>query len=404
MTDKSDNLEKEIREKVKGLLKDVPAKDVVAFRSEQFDRGLALVNFPEGHGGLGISPGYQRIVVEELIKEKEVRNDLLVNPIGIGMGMPTVLNYAKDEVKKRLLKPCFTGEEIWCQLFSEPGSGSDVAGLSTRAIKDGDEWVVTGQKVWTSIAHRSRWGMLLARTDPELPKHKGMSYFIMDMHAKGVEIKPLYQITGEAEFNEVYMDEVRIPDEMKLGERGQGWSVAITTLMNERVALGGTVGPRGSGPIAVLMDMWKKYQPEENSSEYRVRRDRVMDLWIQAETLRLTTQRAKDNSSVGTPGPEGSVGKVVSADLNKEIYECAIDLMGADGLLHEKGYALKSQDDMDLSDRVFSMSGSFLRSRGFSIEGGTSEIMRNIIGERVLGLPKEPQVDKDIAWTDIKRT
>lgn len=401
----ADQQETEIREKVKTLLKEVPPTDVdvATFRGEQFDRGLAVVNFPEGYGGLGLSPGYQRIIVEELGKAKGTIHDLLLNPIGIGMGMPTVLSHASDEVKKQLLRPCFTGEEIWCQLFSEPGSGSDVAGLSSRAIEDGDEWVVTGQKVWTSLAHTSKWGMLIARTDPELPKHKGMTYFVMDMKAEGVDVRPLFQITGEAEFNEVYMNEVRIPDAMRLGERGQGWSVAITTLMNERVALGGQVGPRGSGAISFLMDVWEKHHPEKDTPEYRARLDRVMDLWVQAETLRLTTQRARDNSTVGTPGPEGSVGKIISSDLNKSIYECAIDLMGAEGLLHEKGYPLEPRDLLDPTPRSLSISGAFLRSRANSIEGGTSEIMRNIVGERVLGLPKEPQVDKDIAWNEIKR-
>ncbi len=403
----ADKVEEEIRSRVKDLLAEVSPADVHEFRGAQFDKGLALVHFPEGYGGMGVSPGYQRIVLEELANakdnSKDVRSDLLLNPIGIGMGMPTVLSHASDEVKKQLLRPCFTGEEIWCQLFSEPGAGSDVAGLATRAIQDGDEWVVSGQKVWTSLAHVSKWGMLVARTDPELPKHKGMTYFVMDMKAEGVDVRPLYQLTGDAEFNEVYMDEVRIPDTMRLGERGQGWSVAITTLMNERVALGGTVGPRGSGAIAFLMDTWEKFHPEKDTPEYRVRLDRVMDLWVKAETLRLTTQRAKDNSSVGTPGPEGSVGKVISSDLNKAIYACAIDLMGAAGLIHEKGYTLASREMSDSSYRTFSVSGSFLRSRANSIEGGTSEVMRNIIGERVLGLPKEPQVDRDIPWSEIKR-
>lgn len=401
-----DDIEVEIREKVKALLEEFPPAntEVAVFRGEQFDRGLALINFPEGYGGLGFSPGYQRIVAEELGKADGVRPDLLVNPIGIGMGMPTVLSHASEEVRKSLLRPCFTGEEIWCQLFSEPGSGSDVAGLATRAMEDGDEWVLTGQKVWTSLAHTSKWGMLLARSDPELPKHKGMTYFVMDMKAEGVDIRPLYQITGEAEFNEVYMNEVRIPDSMRLGERGQGWSVAITTLMNERVALGGQVGPRGSGAVAFLMDVWEKYQPEKGTSEYRARLDDVMDLWVKAEALRLTTQRARDNSSIGTPGPEGSVGKIISSDLNQKIYECALGLMGAEGLLHAKGYPLEPRSMLNSSQRAISISGAFLRSRANSIEGGTGEIMRNIVGERVLGLPKEPQVDKDIAWNEIKRT
>ncbi len=405
MAEAGEEIEEQLREKTRALIKDFPPDktEVQDFRGRQFDSGLALVNFPEGYGGLGISPGHQRIVSEELASAKGITHDLLVNPIGIGMGMPTVLSHGSDEMKERLLRPCFTGEDIWCQLFSEPGAGSDVAGLATRAIEDGDEWVVTGQKVWTSLAHRSRWGMLLARTDPDQPKHKGMTYFVMDMQAEGVEIRPLYQLTGEAEFNEVYMNEVRIPDSMRLGERGQGWSVAITTLMNERVALGGGTGPRGSGSISLLVDTWQKHQPQKSSQQYRARRDRVMELWVKAEALRLTTQRARDNASLGIPGPEGSVGKLMSAELNKTIYECSIDIMGAEGLIHDRGYPLSADELRAAGSYTSHVSSAFLRSRANSIEGGTSEIMRNILGERVLGLPKEPQVDKEIPWSEIKR-
>ena len=399
------DLEAEVREKAKSLINNCPPTevDVVTFRGEQFDQGLALVHFPEGYGGLGVTPGYQRIVNEVILEARGTMHDLLINPIGIGMGMPTVLEYGSEDLKNNLLRPCFTGEEIWCQLFSEPGAGSDVAGLSTRAVQDGDEWVISGQKVWTSLAHRSRWGMLLARTDPESPKHKGMTYFVLDMQAEGVDIRPLYQITGEAEFNEVYMTEVNVPDAYRLGEQGQGWSVALTTLMNERVALAGGTGPRGSGGIALLMDTWEKYKPEESSKEYRAKLDKVMELWIRAETLRLTNQRARDNASLGTPGPEGSVGKLMSAEMNKEIYECAIDLMGPDGMLHDRGYPLEADDLRAANSYTSHVSSAFLRSRANSIEGGTSEIMRNILGERVLGLPKEPQVDKEIPWSEIKR-
>ena len=220
--------------------------DQFTFRGEQFDRGLAVVQFPEGKGGLGISPKSQTVVNEELRKASRFYHDLNVNPIGIGMGMPTLLAHG-DESLHHLLRACFTGEEVWCQLFSEPGSGSDVAGLASRAVADGDEWLVSGQKVWTTLAHTSKWGMLLSRTDPEAPKHRGMTYFLMDMQAPGVEVRPLFQITGEAEFNEVFMSDVRIPDSHRFGEVGDGWRVGLTTLMNERVALGGGVPKKGTG-------------------------------------------------------------------------------------------------------------------------------------------------------------
>ena len=376
--------------------------DMVAFRGEQFDRGLALVHFPSGHGGLGLEREAQSVVDAELAAGGRHYHNLVVNPIGIGMGIPTVLTHGADEMKDRVLRPCFTGEEIWCQLFSEPGAGSDVAGLATRAVLDGEEWIVNGQKVWTTLAHVSRWGMLLARSDPEQPKHKGMTYFLLDMQAPGVEVRPLFQITGEAEFNEVFMTDVRIPDSMRLGARGQGWGGAITTLMNERVALGGGAAERGSGSIGTLMKEWIAHAPTAGSAAYFVARDQVARFWIRAELLRLTNMRAGESASAGVPGPEGSVGKLLSAELNKEILECALDMTGSRGMLHAHGYPMVRPEHVGAA-RSFDTSRMFLRARANSIEGGTSEIMRNILGERVLGLPKEPQVDRDVPWSDIPR-
>ena len=394
----------ELRERTRELLADVPADaDMYTFRGEQFDRGLARVHYPEGLGGLGLTPADQTVVNDELEASKLAISDLLVNPIGIGMGMPTVLAHASDELKQRLLRPCFTGEEIWCQLFSEPSAGSDVAGLATKAELDGDEWVVNGQKVWTSLAHKSRWGMLVARTDPDKPKHRGMTYFVVDMQAPGVEIRPLYQITGVAEFNEVFFTDARIPDTHRLGDRGNGWNVAITTLMNERVALGGGVVPKGSGTIKTLVETWQQHQPDPSDPSYSLLRDRVADLWIKAECLRLTNMRANATAKAGTPGPEGSVGKLLSAELNKTITECAVDLTGAVGMLHAPGYPLTRADEVHVPGSRGELSSSFLRARANSIEGGTSEIMRNILSERVLGLPKGPQVDKDMPWNEIPK-
>ncbi len=376
--------------------------DMAQFRSEQFDRGLAVVQFPPRRGGLGLEPDAQAVVDDELASGGRNYHNLAVNPIGIGMGMPTVLAHGTEEMKDRLLRPCFTGEEIWCQLFSEPGAGSDVAGLATRAVLDGEEWIVNGQKVWTTLAHVSRWGMLLARTDPEQPKHKGMTYFMMDMRAPGVEVRPLFQITGEAEFNEVFMTDVRIPDSMRLGARGTGWGGAITTLMNERVALGGGVPARGSGNIGTLMKEWIGHAPPAGTAAYHVARDRVTRLWIRAELVRLTNLRARESASAGIPGPEGSVGKLLSAELNKELLECAVDVTGSRGMVHTHGYPMVRPEQAGGSG-TFDTSRLFLRARANSIEGGTSEIMRNILGERVLGLPKEPQVDRDVPWSDIPR-
>ena len=400
--------EADLRARVRKLLEEVdPDKvDQLTFRGKQFDHGLAWVQFPEGLGGLGLNPKMQQVVNDELRQHcRTVYDDLMINPIGIGMGAPVVLTWGTDEMKKRLLKPIFTGEEIWCQLFSEPGAGSDVAGLATRAVRDGDDWIVNGQKVWTTLAHLSRWGMLVARTNPDLPKHQGMSYFLLDMQSPGVEVRPLYQITAEAEFNEVFLNDVRIPNGRMLGKEGQGWDVAITTLMNERSALGGGSSQRGGGPISVLTQIWRsRPQGELSPSTEAVMRDRITQLYIQAELLRLTSQRARAAQRSGNPGPEGSVGKLAQAELYKKIWECSLDAMGSSSLIYEPGYELRRPEPEDRRDRTLVAKYQFLRSRANSIEGGTSEIMRNILGERVLGLPGEPRVDKGLAWKDVPRS
>lgn len=374
------------------------AGDQFAFRGAQFDAGLAMVHFPVGHGGLDGSRG-QQAIVDGILRDRGIRyEDLRINPIGIGMGAPTVLMYGDDELKAKHLRPIFTGEDIWCQMFSEPTHGSDVAGIPSRAVRDGDEWVVNGQKVWTTLAHRSNYGMLLTRTNPDVPKHKGLSYFVLDMHAPGVEIRPLYQMTGEAEFNEVFLTDVRVPDRLRLGAEGEGWRVATTTLMNERVALSGGPAPRGSGPIGPLVELWEQRRDSLAPAERDVWRDRIAGLWIDAEIVRLTNARAKESAMGGNPGPEGSVGKLASAEISKRINSATMDLLGAEGMLHEPGYPMTRS-----SDSMATRSGRFLRSRANTIEGGTSEIMRNILGERVLGLPGDLRVDTDIPWSEIPR-
>jgi alkylation response protein AidB-like acyl-CoA dehydrogenase len=396
----------ELRERTRALLRecdpDDPAVDRVRFRGAQFDAGLAWVHFPEGLGGLGIEPRGQLVVQEELRKgARTFYLDMSINPIGIGMGAPTVLAYGSEALKRRHLRPIFTGEEIWCQMFSEPGAGSDVAGLATRAVRDGDDWIVTGQKVWTSLAHVSRWGMLLARTDPDVPKHDGLTYFVLDMHAPGVEVKPLYQITAEAEFNEVFLDGVRIPRSLMLGREGEGWNVAITTLMNERVAIGGSSARRTQGDV--LLDLWRERRGDPADPRTAVRRDRVVQLWIESRLLQLTNERARARMSMGTPGPEGSVGKLLSAELNQRVSEAWMDLLDADGLTYEPGYALRRPERGAERSRVEELKHTFLRSRANSIEGGTSEIMRNILAERVLGLPADLRADKGRPWSEVPR-
>ncbi|HZQ26889.1 MAG TPA: acyl-CoA dehydrogenase family protein [Acidimicrobiales bacterium] len=388
--------ERLVAERVDQLLRehDPKSTDSRTFLGAQFDLGLAWVHFPEGSGGLGLAPRLQRIAAER-IAAAGGPNPYYRNPIGYGMGAPTVVTHGSEEQKARYLRPLFTGEEIWCQLFSEPGAGSDVASLSARAVRDGDEWVVNGQKVWTTLAHLSRWGMLVARTDPEQPKHKGLTYFVVDMHAPGVEVKPLRQITGEAEFNEVFFTDVRIPDAERLGEVGEGWRVSLTTLMNERVSIGGAVAPQGSGPIAEAVNLWRKREDKD-----AVSRDKLTQLWIEAEVNRLTNIRASQNRQKGTPGPEGSTGKLAFAELNKRIYEFCIELMGPEGMLYSTYEMVRPETAMG-SDSV---QKAFLRSRANSIEGGTSEIMRNILGERVLGLPGDVRTDKELPWTQVPRS
>ncbi len=362
------------------------------FLGAQFDRGLAWVQFDQGYGGLGLAPKLQG-VVDGKLRDAGAPSPVARNPIGHGMGAPTVYSWGSEAQKKRYLRPLFTGEEVWCQLFSEPGAGSDVAGLSSKAERDGDEWVVNGQKVWTTLGHLARWGMLVARSDPQQEKHKGLSYFVVDMHAPGVEVRPLRQMTGDAEFNEVYFTDVRIPDAERLGEVGDGWRVSLTTLMNERVSIGGAVAPRGGGPISEAVRLFKKYADGDRS-----KLDDLMKLWSQAEVNRLTNIRAASNRKAGTPGPEGSTGKLSMAELNKKIYEFCMGMMGADGLLYGD-YNVASNSGMFSGD----VQRSFLRSRANSIEGGTSEVMRNILGERVLGLPGDVRVDKGKAWLEVPR-
>ncbi len=408
MSDPAQIGEEELRERVRALLDEVHPETTasIPFRQKQYEHGLAWVHFPEGHGGLGLSPKMNMVVFDEISKHsKVVHHDPPASIIGIGMGAPVVLTYGTEEMKKTLLPKIFSGEEVWCQLFSEPGAGSDVAGLSSLAVREGDDWVVNGQKVWTTVAHLARWGMLLTRTNPDAPKHDGLSYFVLDMQAPGVEVRPLYQITGEAEFNEVFLNDVRIPHDRMLGKEGQGWRVAITTLMNERVAIGGGGSKKkGGGATAQLLKLWQgRKQGATTPAQEAMLRDRVTRAYIDNELLRLTSQRARASQKAGNPGPEGSVSKLAQAEINKRMWETAIDVMGADGLSFEAGYELRQSAGMP--DSVEGLAKyQFLRSRANSIEGGTSEIMRNILGERVLGLPGEPRVDKDVPWKDVPRS
>lgn len=389
--------EKRVIDLTEELLKNFPPSKVSAieFLGAQYDAGLAWIHFPEGLGGLGLSPKFQKLVNERVFAAG-APNPVVRNPIGHGMCGPTVVEWGSQAQKERYLRPLFTGEEVWCQLFSEPGSGSDFAGLSARGVQDGEEWICNGQKVWTTLAHLSRWGLLVVRTDSEAVKHAGLTAFVVDMQAPGVEVRPLRQMTGEAEFNEVYFTDVRITTSEMLGAPGDGWRVSLTTLMNERVSIGGAIPAKGSGPIKEVVRVWNELPAEKKNAAAK---DEMMKLWARAEVLRLTNIRASQTRKMGTPGPEGSIGKMASADLNKATYDFLMNLMGADALLYGSYEMIRPEIAMgyDYAQKAF------LRSRANSIEGGTTEVMKNILGERVLGLPGDVRVDRDVPWSAVPR-
>ena len=327
--------------------------------------GWAGVSWPKEYGGRGATLVEQAIFNEEVVR---AGTPSAANVLGLAMGGPTVIAHGTDEQKGRYLEPILSADEIWCQGFSEPGSGSDLASLQTRAVRHGDEWRVTGQKVWTTLAHHSKWCMLVARTDAAAPKHQGLTYFLMDMEQEGVQIRPLAQITGEAEFNELFLEEARIPHANIVGGEGNGWGVAITTLMHERSTLAFGLQVQVKQHLRQLMDDAR----ESGRSADPVIRDRLAQLYIEAEVLRLNAYRGLTAvMRTGVPGPEGSLGKWQWAEVNQALTELALDIAGPRALLYSDDWSYR-----------------FLRARANSIEGGTTEILKNIVAERILGLPR----------------
>jgi alkylation response protein AidB-like acyl-CoA dehydrogenase len=353
-----------------------PAGDEAAFAFRRdwqralHGAGWAGVSWPTEYGGRGATLIEQAIYNEEIVRAKAPQ---AANVLALAMGGPTVIAHGTEEQRRRFLPPILSAEEIWCQGFSEPDSGSDLASVKTRATRHGDEWVVTGQKVWTTFAHHAKWCMLVARTDTDAAKHQGLTYFLMDMEQDAVQVRPLAQITGEAEFNELFIEEARIPDENIIGGEGNGWAVAITTLMHERATL--AFGLQVSVQIA-LGELIEKAQTSRagtgTASEDAVVRQRLAQLLIEAEVLRLNAYRGLTAiMRQGVPGPEGSLGKWHWSDVNQSLTELAMDIAGPRAMLADDEWTYR-----------------FLRARANSIEGGTTEILKNIVAERVLGLPR----------------
>ena len=376
-------LEQHLDEKVSGR----PSRDesylkrAKEWQNTKAEGRFAQITWPEEWGGRGGTPMQQVIWNQE-----EAKFDAPTAPFAIGLGMcvPTVIAFGSDEHKQRYVKKALHGEEIWCQLFSEPAAGSDVAGLKTKAVRDGDDWIVNGQKVWTTGAQISDFGILLTRTDPDVPKHKGLTMFIVDMKDPGVEVRPIHQASGGREFNEVYFTDVRIPDSDRLGEPGQGWKVALVTLMNERLAVGGSPGP----DWREIMD----YAREAGTLSDAAFRAKLADWYVAAQGYKLTKFRTQTALSRGeTPGPENSIGKIITANHLQDICNSAVEM--------QDHYGIILDDDRAPADAIFQQ--SFMWAPGLRIAGGTDEILKNIIAERVLGLPQDVRVDKDKAFSEL---
>ncbi len=336
-----------------------------AWQRRLHEAGWAGVSWPQEYGGRGATLVEQAIYNEEVVRAQAPTE---ANILGLAMGGPTVIAHGSEEQKRRYLEPILSAQEIWCQGFSEPDSGSDLASLKTRAVRDGDDWVVTGQKVWTTHAQHAKWCMLVARSDPEAPKHQGLTYFLMDVEQEGVDVRPLRQITGEPEFNELFIEGARVPHANIVGGEGNGWAVAITTLMHERSTLAFGLQIAVKIALGELIDEARA----SGASADPVVRDRLAQLYIEAEVLRLNALRGLSAiMRTGVPGPEGSLGKWQWAEVNQSLTELAMDLRGPHAVLDDERWTYR-----------------FLRARANSIEGGTTEILKNIVAERVLGLPR----------------
>jgi alkylation response protein AidB-like acyl-CoA dehydrogenase len=385
------------------LLEEYPpaGTDPVVFLRAQFDAGLAYAWFPPGYGGLGQAVDVQAHIDERLVSAGAPASGRVTNAIAAGQGAASIEAYGSEDQKRRYLRPLFTAELMGCQLYSEPGSGSDLASLGTRAERRGDEWVVNGQKVWTSGAQRADIGILLARTDAAAPKHAGLTQFVIDMHAPGVEVRPLRQMTGGAEFNEVFLSDVRVPDSERLGGVDEGWAVSQHTLVYERYNMPQVPG-RGEGRIAMAVKAWQG-RADKTSPVARALKAELMDHWVRAEVVRLLQMRAGVLRSQGNSGPEGSLGKLAVSLMNRTLDEWAPALAGPAGILMDEGYDRPGDDPEAMRRGPRGLAEACVGSPGTAIAGGTDQIQRNIIGDRVLGLPREPAVDRGIPWSETLR-
>ena len=354
------------------------------WQKKKYDSGWAMIHWPKEFGGIGATP-IERIIWAQ--EESKFNVPKGVYEIGLGMAGPVMMEYATEEQKERYLPPMAEGKEIWCQLFSEPSAGSDVAGLRSKAVQDGENWVINGQKVWTSGAHFSDFGILVVRHDPSLEKHKGLTFFFVDMKSPGIEVKPIKQLTGGSSFNEVYFNDVVIPDSQRLGEIGDGWKVAITTLMNERLAVGDADGVDANEAF----ELAKKHDKDgEQLIDNNAVRESIADWYCEASGLKNTKLRTMSALSRGdTPGPEASITKIVSANKLQAIGNFGMDSSDMSGML------------MDEKSDFIKFQMAWMGAAGLRIAGGTDEILKNIIAERVLGLPQEARADKGLAFKDI---
>jgi alkylation response protein AidB-like acyl-CoA dehydrogenase len=382
-------LEAELSQSSLGRIK-LKSADIVevakAWQKKKAEGGWVCLHWPKEYGGRGASP-----VERVIFQQEEGVYGKLTSPFQIGEGMcgPTLMAYGSEADKRRYLPKLASGEEIWCQLFSEPSAGSDVAGLRTRAERDGDRWVINGQKIWTSGAHYSDYGILITRTDPHVPKHKGLTMFFIDMKANGIEVKPIKQANGMQDFNEVFFTDLRVPDSQRLGAVGDGWNVSLTTLMNERMS----IGSRLATGFAELFEFCSNLMTEEGPAiDDRATRSRLAQWAVKDSGLKYTSYRAISALSKGErPGPENSIGKLVAGTMLQDIATYAMDLQGASGVL----------TDPESTEAAGQFQAMLMSSPSMRIAGGTDEILRNIIAERVLGLPADIRVDKDVPFNKI---